>query len=227
MLPHFILKNHFSEYEDLILSYGGKIEKIQRGTILHNANNEVPDQTSYYIRSGIAKLTLIKEDGSENICFFYGEGSMYPVDWRDFSFSLEKFLHLAAVTDLEVISFPSRILNTILDNDHGFAKAAVSHYTHYVNTLLTKLLLGSYNNSLVCVSSFIYLYYNKSTPSFYLTQEQIASITGLSRTQVTRVLTTLRSEGIIETQRNKIRILDLEKLEGYCCTLIHDGGTDK
>lgn len=49
-----------------------------------------------------------------------------------------------------------------------------------------------------------------------MTQEEIAGLLGMSRVQVTRELTDLRSKGIIATTRGKLTITNLPALVSFC-----------
>ena len=47
-------------------------------------------------------------------------------------------------------------------------------------------------------------------------QEDLADLLGISRVQVTRVLTRLRGRGVLSTARGKLIITDLPALAGLC-----------
>ena len=49
-----------------------------------------------------------------------------------------------------------------------------------------------------------------------MTQEDIADILGMSRVQITRELTELRSKGVIVTNRGKLTVVDLPALASLC-----------
>lgn len=49
-----------------------------------------------------------------------------------------------------------------------------------------------------------------------LSQEELAELVGMSRVNLTRHIGRLREEGVIDTARKQIRILDLETLMRYC-----------
>ena len=230
LAPRFIFAKEFSSFADTILEHGGVSSIIRKGTIIQDANVPIP-HTSFYIKKGIAKLCLINEDGSEHILFFFGKGSIYPVTRLEESLTMESYLHLVAVTDLEVITFPAgRIMEMNGPNNELFG-AVMDHYVRYTNVLLYKLLMNTYNDSAKSVSSFLFLYsrHNEVTDghSIDLTQEQVGQIVGLSRAQVTRILNTLRKEGIIQTSHSKIKVLDTERLRDFCPEIVDDDSFDE
>ena len=218
-------EKEFSSFEDTLLKHGGIPGVIRKGTTIGDANIAIP-HTSYYIKRGIAKLSLINEEGAEHILFFFGKGGIYPVTRLEETLTMEIYLHLVAVTDLEVITFPSSRIIEMNGQDNALFAAALDHYVRYANTLLYKLLMNTYNDSAKCVSSFLYLYAHHSfLPSggtIDLTQEQVGQIIGLSRAQVTRILNTLRGEGIIQTSHSKIKVLDMERLRDFCPEIVDD-----
>ena len=195
---------------------------MQKGTILHDAQAE--NKTSYYILDGIAALKIINESGLEQILFYLCKGSLYPINTIKTPLSMDGYLHVIAVTDLTVLTFPAGLLSKMIEESHGFAEAAIEHYVKYTNVLLCKILLHSYNDSTKCVCSFLYLHhvYYVTNNIINLTQEQIGQLLGLSRVQVARVFSILREENIIETKRNNIIVLNPERLKIKCSDIVID-----
>ena len=56
-----------------------------------------------------------------------------------------------------------------------------------------------------------------SNNEFPMTQEQLANMLGVGRTFINRVLTTMRTEGIIDSRRGTLIIRDLEALKATSC----------
>jgi len=52
-----------------------------------------------------------------------------------------------------------------------------------------------------------------SSPELHMTQQELAALVGASRESVSRTLSRMEQEGIVETRRGKIIIRDLKKLE--------------
>ncbi|WP_437773456.1 Crp/Fnr family transcriptional regulator [Arthrobacter sp. KNU40] len=213
IFPRLYVSDDFAPFTELIKGYGTQMPKIKRDTVLHDANGA--KRTSYFIQSGIARLSFINEEGTEGTLFFFGKGSIYPINIMEDKLSTENYLQLVSVTELDVIAFPARRVLDMCAASAEFNLAIINHYVRYVNVLLTKQLLNSYNDSTQLVSAllFLYVYEQPEQNSLVdLTQEQIAQVTGLSRTQVTRVLKILRDDRVIETNRGRLQILDLEAL---------------
>lgn len=213
LTPRLYLSEDFLPFADLIARYGREAT-ISKGTVLHDANG--PQRRAYYIREGVARLSYLNEEGTEGTLFFFGRGSIYPINVRDEVLTAETYLHLVAVTDLSVIRFPGLQIVSMCEESQDFGLAIINHYVGYANVLITKQLLNSYNDSTQLVSALLYLYVNEQSNVngvVDLTQEQIGQVTGLSRTQVTRVLGVLRSDRVVETHRGRLRIVDLGALK--------------
>lgn len=224
ILPHYFKADYFTPYEGLLLENGGKNEIIPKDTVLHEFH--APGRVnSFYIKKGIIKNTLINEDGGENIIYFLGIGAIYPINVYKEIFSMENYMYLTAVTDVEIIRFPSSLLVELSHKDKGFAEAVINSECRSSNLFLTRMLLNTYNNSLKLVCSFLYIYlYNRPVKNnvINMTQEDVGKITGLSRMQITRVMNTLRTKGIIKTGRGNIKVLDIDALRDFCPEIVND-----
>lgn len=216
-ISNYFLGGHFSRFEESIKAIG-KHKRIRKNTILQDANSS--PHYSYYVISGMAKLSTINEDGLERIMFFLCPGSIYPLIIQDDPQSMENYLELSAITDLEVIRFPSSEVKDLLNRNNDFVYASVDHYVKYTNLLLCRELLNSYSDTTKYLSTFLYLYKQNvrdiDNTSINFTQEQISKILGISRVQVSRILGILRDKGIITTSRKSIDVIDMQKLLEQC-----------
>lgn len=218
---NYFFEGDFSNFEHLISTIG-KRKIIKKNSILQDVN--MSPHHSYYIRSGMVKLSVSNEDGSERIIMFLGKGSIYPVIVSDRSTTMENYLEFTAITNLDVIRFPSLKIKELLAENREFVYASIEHYMKYTNLLLCRSLLNLYNDSTKNICTFLYLYKQNleelSGDILNLSQEQIGKILGISRVQVSRVLSMLRNELIIKTNRNRIEILDYEKLRNLCSDVV-------
>ena len=218
----FFFQDNFIQYEELIKANGGQNVLLRRKTIIEDVT--ASKHYAYLILQGIAKLSVINEDGLEQIMFFLSKGSIYPLILDDQQQTMEKYLVMSAVTDLEAIRFPANTLSRMMEIDSSIAYSIIQHYVRYTNLLLCRTLLNSYNDSEKCICSFLYLYKvcceSEKGKRNNLSQEQIGQMLGLSRVQVTRVLSNLRKEGIIKTARNSIEIMNMEGLMNRCSDVV-------
>lgn len=218
---NYFFQDEFSQFENFICTVG-KRKIIKKNSILQDVN--ITPHHSYYVKKGLIKLSVSNEEGAEKTLMFFGKGSIYPLIVSDKATAMENYLEFTAVTDLEVIRFPSLRIKELLAKNQEFVHVCIDHYAKYTNLLLCNSLLNLYNDSTKNTCTFLYLYKRNLSESgediISLTQEQIGKILGLSRVQVSRVLSMLRNDNIIETNRNRIKILDYDKLRSLCSDVV-------
>lgn len=221
ILPRYYFEGDFKSFEDLIENCKLEKVKIKKG----NELKYLYKHKSIYIKSGMIKLSICNEDGFESVIMFSGSGSIYPVTCLEEQFTIEQFMMLKTVVDTEIIVFPKEKISEFIMKSSDFAVAAINFNSKIINSLLTKNILGSYENSEQSITSFLYSYikYNPNDNNIVdFTQEEIASVVGISRMQVTRILGSLRKRGIVKTERGKVIILDMEMLEENCAGIIKE-----
>jgi len=221
ILPRYYFEGDFQLFEDWIENC--KIERviIKKG----NELKYLSQRKSIYIKSGMLKLAICNEDGNESVIMFAGKGIIYPVTCLEDQFTIEQFMSLKTVIDTEIIVFPKEKLLELIHISSEFAVAAINFYSKTVNSLLTKNILGGYENSEQSVCSFLYSYiiYNPNNNNIVdFTQEEIASVAGISRMQVTRILGSLRNQGIVKTVRGKVIVLKIEMLKDHCAGILKE-----
>lgn len=102
----------------------------------------------------------------------------------------------------------------------ALAESVVNWYAMYVNRFLFETIHQEFNPSQVKLCNLLYLL-TMNQPSnsglvIEMTQEDIADILGMSRVQITRELTDLRSRGILSTTRGRLTVTDLPTLASLC-----------
>jgi CRP-like cAMP-binding protein len=82
-------------------------------------------------------------------------------------------------------------------------QTAACNATHTIKQRISKLILGGYART--------------GESAFALTQEQLADMLGVGRTFISRVIGTMRAEGIIESRRGTMIIRDVAALRHESC----------
>ena len=83
-------------------------------------------------------------------------------------------------------------------------QTAACNATHTIKQRIAKLILGGHART--------------GETAFPLTQEQLADMLGVGRTFISRVVGTMRAEGVIESRRGTMIIRDLPALRHESCT---------
>lgn len=221
ILPRYYFEGDFKPFEDWIEDCKLEKVKIKKG----NELKYLYQHKAVYIKSGMVKLSICNEEGLESVIMFAGSGSIYPVTCIEEQFTIEQFMLLKTVVDTEIVVFPKEKILEFMMKSSDFAVDAINFNSKIINSLLTKNILGSYENSEQSICSFLFSYikYNPNKNNIVnITQEEIASVAGISRMQVTRILGSLRERGIVKTERGKVIILDMEMLEKNCAGILKE-----
>lgn len=84
----------------------------------------------------------------------------------------------------------------------------------------TRLPIQGYNHSFLKLCNLLYLLLGSQNSIrkhvIDITQDDIADLLGISRVNLTRGLSELRSQNIIRTHRKQIEVIDLPALAQYC-----------
>ena len=221
ILPRYYFEGDFSPFIQWVETCAIEKIRIPKGNEIKYINQV----KAIYIKSGMVKLTIINESGDESVVMLAGQGTIYPVTCLEEQFTIEQYMKMKTIMDTEIIVFERAEIATMISKNVEFAYAAMNFNSKTINSLLTKNILGNYETSEQSVCSFLYSYikYNPNdNHTVNLTQEDIASITGLSRMQITRILSTLRQDRVVETIRGKVIVLDVDLLEKKCAGIMKE-----
>lgn len=180
-------------------------------------------------RAALMKNTLHRFRGGNALCRPRKRApENYQLSWRRYCFpgyrqndyKIELSLTTAALSDMEVLEFTKRQFRTMFETNAALAETVVDWYSSYVNLFLFETVHQEYNPSLIKICNLLYLLTVsqsfRSGPVLGMTQDELAELLGLSRVQITRGLSELRSRKIISTGRGKIEVLDLSGLAELC-----------
>jgi CRP-like cAMP-binding protein len=129
-----------------------------------------------------------------------------------------------AVTDVTVCGFRQADLHAMIDHHSDLARQITSIQAHYLSICETNILgLGRKSAEQRIAHSVVDLYHRLKRRDqlldeslempFPLTQEMLGELTGLTPVHTNRVLRKLRSDGVMVSERQRIEIIDLPRLE--------------
>lgn len=213
LVPRYIFKNDFAEFADLLQSYPHKVRFIPAGQYMWKTDE--PHRTIHFIKNGLVETSLEHEDGFRKTISFHGAATIFP-GFHQEDFKLELSLSSKAITDTQTIEFTKTTFQSILEAHQALTFAMLNSYARYVNLLLYEAGHQEYNTGFVKLCNLLYLISSENDAELHLTQEDIAAILGLSRVSLTRYLSRLREEHIIETGRKFLFIKDINSLKAYC-----------
>lgn len=215
--PRYYFADDFHSFYKYFLTQPHTKRHYSKGEYLWEPGQPY-DRIQYYV-SGVSMHFSDHESGYRKIISFHGPGTMFP-GYHTNDFHIELSLTTVAISDIKVIEFTIPQFKAMFDSNPELANSVVNWYSKYVNRFLFETIHQDFNSSQVKICNLLYLLtMNQPANSglvIEMTQEEIAGILGMSRVQVTRELTTLRSRGIIVTTRGKITITNLSALVSLC-----------
>jgi len=212
----YYFSNDFFPFE----AYFSKIEHRERK---YKANEPVsaigePMNEMCYIKNGTIASYFLHESGNIKSFAFYGKGYLAPLYFpgEENTFNSMAFI---AVSELEVYVFERKTFDQYLETNHALNKAMYGAYIKLVALLIQENVNQLFCSGMEKICNFFYIYLEnmkEKQQSIYLTQSEIAQHVGLNRVNVAKYLKKLRTEEVIETHRNKIMVLNMEKLGKFC-----------
>jgi CRP/FNR family transcriptional regulator len=200
------------ERVDLIVN---RRRPIKRGDFLYRAGSEL--QLLYAIRTGFMKSCVLHEDGREQVAGFHMMGDLMGLD------AISSNRHMCdaiALEDSEVCEIPFSILEQLSRDIPSLQQ----HFHRIMSREIVRdygvmLLLGSMRAEerlaaflLNLSQRFAARGYSSSEFNLRMTREEIGSYLGLKLETISRVLSRLQEDALIEVHNKRIRINDMEAL---------------
>jgi CRP-like cAMP-binding protein/ActR/RegA family two-component response regulator len=221
-----LLKNNFNDLEEFLLDPDISIEniynisdkivpkKIKKKEILFVEGDSA--KYLYFLVSGKIKTFRTNEQGKEYITQVHKEK-----DFFGYSSLLESNTYqdtAVAIEDSEVASITKQDFYQLLLSNNELYTKFIKFITSDLTETHEKLIKLAYDSARKRVAESILYLAKKYHPtlsnniSFSVCRDDISSISGVSPESVSRNLTDLRSEKLIELQNGQIKILDVKKL---------------
>jgi len=172
----------------------------------------------YFVASGKIKTHKTNYWGKEYITEIYKEG-----DFFGYSSLLEESTQkesAMAIEDSEIVMITKQDFYQLLYSNHEISISFIKLVSNNLAEAENKLIRLAYDTARKKVAEALLFTYRKyitdeprENMSFPIFREDISAIAGISPESVSRNLTDLREEGLIETQNGKVTIKDLKKLE--------------
>ena len=120
---------------------------------------------------------------------------------------------------MEALAFKRRDFHDFAIRTPELMADLLELYATWINLHIYEAAHQEYNSAFRKLCNLIYLL---STGGGYqpdcidLTQQDLADILALERENVSRFLSRLRNEGVVETHRGWFEVLEIDALLGYC-----------
>jgi CRP/FNR family transcriptional regulator len=190
-------------------------KRLKRGEYLYNAGD--PLQCLYPIRTGSFKTCAVTDQGREQVMGFYLRGEVLGLD------SIGRPQHAStavAIEDSEVCVVPFAHLEGLcLQNlalQRQFQKSMAREMAMAQNMVLVLGTMVAEERVAYFVLNLAARYealgYSLSGTELRMSREEIGNFLGLKLETISRALSSLQHKGLIEVERKRIRILDIDNL---------------
>lgn len=202
--------------------------KIKKGQIIFYEGDQ-PDKL-YFIKDGYVKLYHPSEEGRDAIIYLYGPGTMLGV--RALTSEDRSLKHNAeAITNVEIITIPRTEYLEIVEEHPEYLVDLLHIFIERLNHTEQRLEGFILTDSISRVASFLsecakrfgVKKNNHIVIPIPLTHQRISEFVGSFRETVTVAISKLEKEKIIEVEKGKVKILNLDKLANYDKQRTHKG----
>ncbi|MNM48229.1 Global nitrogen regulator [compost metagenome] len=177
----------------------------------------------YFVVNGLIKTSRTDEKGNEQIFSFLKHGDMFPLTGR---FDAEASpVTASTVVETSLLAIPLRSFEQLLAGSPELAFKMMGLMSDKIRELQGKLL--NFNQRSVedrGISFLIYLAEHfgierggEVVVPIPVTHQELASTIGFARETVSRLLTSLRREGIVQVSRKGFVVRDLQALKEKVC----------
>jgi CRP/FNR family transcriptional regulator, anaerobic regulatory protein len=175
-----------------------------------------PMQGLYFIFSGKAKVLKTGIYGKEQIVRLTKEGD--TIGFRGFGTSNRYLVAAAALEDTVLCNFSNDIMHSILKTITEFTYDLMLFYAEELNKSENNVKkIAQMNVRERVIDALLYLLkkfgQTNGLISLTLSRKEIADFTGTTDEQITRILSSLKKEGLIKIVGKKIGLLQSEKMQ--------------
>lgn len=209
----FIKKHlHLEKMQDYVMQKTNYACKKGQQFMIEGA----PMQGLYFIFSGKAKVLKTGIHGKEQIVRLTKEGD--TLGFRGFGTNNRYLIAASALEDTVLCNFSNEVMQEILKNIPEFTYDMMLFYAQELNKSENNVKkIAQMNVRERVIDALLYLL-NKfgqtnGLTNITLSRKEIADFTGTTDEQITRILSSLKKDGLIKVVGKKIGLLDIQKMQ--------------
>ena len=216
--PKFYFTNVFNQFKPLLLEYSMGRKRFPKGSTMFSSAQTL--DFCFYIESGLARYSVMHESGAEKTLFYHGAGSMFPAYSSPRQYRINEFGF--SISEIEGFVISQKRIKELMTQNVALMKKILDTYLEMFNFLVFDSINQCYSSAYVRLCNFLYIYMEDRNSTgedgleIRLTQEELASIVAVSRVQISAILNRLRNQKIIQTDRKRICIRNIELLAEQC-----------
>lgn len=213
-LKTFPFWSHLGAEEQALLQQNAMISTYQKSAHLHDGSEECAGLL--YIISGQIRAYLLSEDGREITLYRLYSGDTCILSAACVLDAITFDVSVDAEEDTELLSISAAVLRK-LAQENIYVEAynyhmAADRFSDVMWTMQQILFMGMDKRLAIFLADEMA---KSGSNEIRMTQEQMAKYMGTAREVVTRMIKYFAQEGIVESFRGGIRVLDKQKLREY------------
>lgn len=211
---HFPFWKHLTPTQQAMLCNHASLQSYPKGYNLHNGAEECAGLL--FIRSGQLRVYLLSEDGREITLYRLYAGDICILSASCVLDAITFDVSVDTVEPSEILTVSASVFHKIAD-ENVYAEAfgyrlAADRFSDVMWAMQQILFMGMDRRLAIFLADEMA---KTKSNEIHMTQEQIAKYMGTAREVVSRMLKYFSSEGIVESFRGGIRIIDKNKLYTY------------
>ena len=197
------------------LNFEKDFRQYKRGSLLYQEGNRISG--FFCINSGIIKVFKTGFDGKEQIIRFAKAGDI--IAYRSVLSNELACTSAKVIEDCQVCFIPSEILISFIKTNPAYALELLKLACHELgeaNSFITDIAQKTVRERLAEILLFLVEDFGLDDEKFLnisLTREELANIVGTATESVIRLLSEFKTDGLIELNGRKIKIIDTAGLE--------------
>ncbi|AJY74154.1 Crp/Fnr family transcriptional regulator [Paenibacillus beijingensis] len=192
------------------LRYGERLYK-KRNSVIYCQGEE--GAGIYFLSKGMIKIVTYSHQGDERILDLFGSGQLFGEQAVDKQYYCTTAL---ALEDCIIYYFPNRILKELLISSPELIDLLMESLTQKIRNLSTSIMQNAYSAEQRVAITLIKLSRVYKNGEIYITQQDLADYTGLTRISVYKILRKWKCEHIIDNRNKVIYIKKPELLRLMC-----------
>lgn len=167
----------------------------------------------YYLNHGQVKSFIQSEDGGERVLNIYSAGSLFGE--ASFFDELPRVSSAVALTECQIVAIDRDLVTREISRNPALAMAMMKYLARTVRMLSDQVDQMAFRPAQWRIARYL-LSHVQTNGAVPCTQEDIAAAVSVSRVTVSRILSSLSKEHILELGYRNIHIRDLSALSVLC-----------
>lgn len=188
---------------------------VEKGQILYHGKCDCMGVS--FVRKGGLRVFLLSEDGREVTLYRLREGESCMLSASCVLESITFSVFIQAEEKTQFCRIQSKAFESVMEENiylEAFCyKEIAKRFSDVMWTMQQILFMGIDKRLALFLLEQIR---REGSMEIRMTQEQIAGYLGTAREVVSRMIKYFSEEGMVETFRDGVRILDIERLKGLC-----------